>query len=128
MDVTIKGQHFDRDQKILMVDLARWCGNKLLGPRINKNVELLIRIVNPKTIGINRTYGTSEVHHDDERRYPRSFIITTTNYYGTLRTLMIVAHEMLHVKQYALRELTYCGRTGSARWQGKLIDENIVDY
>ena len=128
MDITIKSRYFTREQRGLMTDLSEWCGIKLLGPRMSRNVELLIRIVNPKSFKMDRTYGTSEIHDDDDRRHPRSFVVTTTNHFGTLRTLMVLAHEMVHVKQHALRELSYCGRTGQPRWHGKIIDDPNISY
>jgi hypothetical protein len=41
------------------------------------------------------------------------------------RTLEVLAHEMVHVKQYARGELYVGAYSGKHRWQGKWVSDNI---
>jgi hypothetical protein len=44
-------------------------------------------------------------------------------------TLLTLAHEVVHVKQYATGELRdYRKRYHRTRWQGKVVDEHEVYY
>jgi hypothetical protein len=128
MNVTIKGKHLTAEKRALVADLAQWCTIKLLGPRLSKNIQLSIHTVGPTIYNRDRLYGTTEVDEDDERSRPRSFKIIITSRFEILRTLMIVAHEMVHVKQYARGELGYCSRSGKSKWQGTKICEDATEY
>lgn len=128
MDITFKGRYFSKEHRELMLSFTRWSAIKLLGPKLAKRVSVTIHAVSPRLIEMDRFYGFTDVCEDDDWDRPRNFVIRITSKYGILRSLMIIAHEMVHVKQQARKELAYCGRTGSAKWQGKLVNEDLVDY
>jgi len=128
MNVTIRGRYLSADKKALVKDLVQWCAIKLMGPRLERNIDLTIQAVGPKIYNRDRLYGTTEVDDDDDRIRPRGFRIIITSRFKLLRTLMIVAHEMVHVKQYARGELGYCHRSGMSKWQGTRICEDQTDY
>lgn len=128
MQILFKGRYFSKEKRNLLGDLAEWCANKMLGPRLSRNVSVTIHIVPPERINEDRLYGLTDVHEDDDWNRPRNFKITITSKYGIMRSLMILAHEMVHVKQHARQELAFCGRTGLPKWHGVRIDEPDQDY
>ncbi len=112
-----------------MVDLAEWTAHKLIGPRVSKNINLVIHIIPPKMYKTDGIYGLTEIADGDDRASPRNFTISMTSKFGILRSLRILAHEMVHVKQHARGELKYCGRTGFLRWTGSnVLDDGSIEY
>lgn len=128
MEVIFKGRYFSKNNRQLMVDFAQWTGNKLLGKRLNRHMSVVIHAVGPRLLEVDRFYGLTCICEDDDWDRPRNFVIKITSKYGILRSLIIIAHEMVHVKQQAKRELSYCSRSGSPRWHGQTVDDDTVDY
>jgi hypothetical protein len=128
MKITIKGRYFSDEKRRLMVDFAEWCGKKLLSPQMRRNMSVTIHIVGPKMFNKERLYGTTDVNDDDDWDRPRNFVIKMTSRFEILRSLMILSHEMVHVKQHAKKELAFCGKTGKTKWHGKKIADGDLDY
>ena len=53
------------------------------------------------------------------------YTITIDPKFGKRKTLIALAHEMVHVKQYAKRELTYNSRKKLSRFKGQAYEDNI---
>lgn len=128
MQVSIKSRYFSDEKRDLIINFAKWCGIKLLGKRLDNNISLLIHIVGPNMYNKDGFYALTDVHPDDDWHRPRNFTITMTNKFEILRSLMIVAYEMVHIKQHAKQELAFCGRTGLPKWQGIRAKNDTVDY
>ena len=63
-----------------------------------------------------------EIDFDDSNHRPNEFTMTI-DCAGSKRTVMeTIAHEMVHLKQYAKGELFDLSRCGSTRWQNNLVD------
>jgi hypothetical protein len=63
-----------------------------------------------------------------ENHKSRDFIITVDPALGKRNMLLALAHEMVHVKQYAKGELKDYVRTSKSKWKGEVIDANELDY
>ena len=125
--ISIKGPYFPLEKRQIMIDFTEWCANKLLSSRMRKQVSISIHGSNHKKFTKEGLYGLTEVHQDDDWNRPRNFTIRITNKFKILRCLVIIAHEMVHIKQQTRGELTYCGRTGVPKWNGVLVCEK-TDY
>lgn len=97
---------------------------KKMCPRLKNKISL--RIIGVKELskkeGIN---GDCDIL-DVENKYPREFVIrldSSSNIKLYLKSLM---HEMVHMKQFARRELIHKGPV--FRWQGQIIDPEKIDY
>lgn len=55
--------------------------------------------------------------------FPGSYVVEIHKGQGLRRLLETVAHEMVHVKQYARREIT-----GKDTWLGKFVNSKTVNY
>lgn len=67
------------------------------------------------------------IWNDDNNR-PREFVIDITPRLNYENFLTVLAHELVHVKQYAKGELKDYMMNGFCRWQGKVINAEDVDY
>lgn len=66
---------------------------------------------------------------EDDNSRPREFTITVNSKVGYRTTLLTLAHEMVHVKQYATGELRDALRGPTLhRWHNKPYDAKVVDY
>ena len=112
----------DRD-----IELASWYyAEKLMGKRLMAGLEI--------NINLKKDLLTEEGHEgtaiwDDDGYRPKEFTInldTTVNF----RNLLInLAHEMVHVKQWAKDEMyEYMNTMGMVRFKGERIHLEETDY
>lgn len=123
MIIEIKGPYFSEEKRLIMVDFVDWCTSKLITERMKKQISVTIHGANHKKFTRSQIYGITEVHQDDDWHRPRNFTIRITSKFKILRSLVIIAHEMVHIKQQVKKELSYCARTGKPKWNGVAICE-----
>jgi len=102
-------------------EAARFFAKQLLHPRTVQKIELDIEIENRLDV---EGECISEVDHKN----PRYFTIRLRKQKldSMIKTL---AHEMVHVKQYATGELRdYVRSTSLNRWRGEMIDDEKINY
>jgi hypothetical protein len=128
MRIAIHGRYFNKRKRRLLRDLARWSGKKLMGQKLYRQIDIKVHIVAPDAMKNEDAYGWCEIE-DYAGPYARGFVITMTSKFEIMRSLVILAHEMVHVKQYAKGELRHCGQTGCLRWNGtNTIDDGSTQY
>lgn len=82
---------------------------------------LIIRIVYRKNINF---LGSVEVLETNSRKVPREFILEMKTGQSKEEYLRTLAHEMIHIKQYALGELN----EEMSLWHGKKHDSEKIPY
>lgn len=102
---------------------AQYFAHLLMGKRLSKAVT--ITIVNKK--GINGFLGTV-VPTDDNMNLPRNFEIELDASAGVRRQLMTLAHEMVHVKQFARLEMRDLVSRPATRWKDEYYEEGSISY
>ena len=65
---------------------------------------------------------------DDDNRQPREFTVTVDSGLTKSKMLLSIAHEAVHIKQYATGELRYLIRRCACKWRGKEIDADNMPY
>jgi hypothetical protein len=65
---------------------------------------------------------------NDDNHKARDFTITLNPNLGKRNTLLVLAHEMVHVKQYARGELKDFVRLNRVKWKGKIYNDRAIDY
>lgn len=65
---------------------------------------------------------------DDDNLRAREFIIKVDRALTKRKMLLTLAHEAVHMKQYAKGELKYYLRGAPCRWKGVAIDERSTLY
>jgi hypothetical protein len=96
-------------EKNIIKFAADFYANALMSPRIVKNLNITINIVD----GLNkkqRFLGLAGPKDTADERYPREFVIDLDRQKKLKSILQVLAHEMTHVKQYAKGELKYHDR------------------
>ena len=97
-------------------------GEELLGKRLSKNIKISLifeKMPNP-------IYALC--HWQDDNHKCREFIIIVHKNLNKKQTLIALAHEMVHVKQYARGELKDYLRSEQVKWQNKVYNLNKVKY
>ena len=107
----------------LTISLVEYCADKLkLNDTIRLDIEFSRNLY--KEDGI-----LGEVDFDDTNHRPKEFTMTVDSSVSRRRIMETIAHEMVHVKQYAKGELVDLSRCGSTKWQNNLVDsETTVSY
>lgn len=101
-------------------DAAQFYGQLLMHKNLLKNIQL--------RVAFTRTEGNTTMWEDDNVR-PREFTITIERGMSARNTLITLAHEMVHLKQYAtgeLRDYMSCARVH--RWRDQKRDWGDVEY
>ena len=137
MRVRIHAKGLDKTFRLAMYGMTEYCMVKLIpSKRLRKNLEINIHM---------RTHAESGEAMLDEfanRRRPRSFRVILdrskmefndsgeerTDAEVALEILKTLGHELVHVKQYVMRELT-TDRDGALRYNGVHYSvNNLLDY
>jgi len=116
-------------------------GTKLQRTLINQGVETYARKLMPDSwnqldIRIECVRGLydkdgakGDCCSDDEEQYPREFEIRLDSAMHPQALLRALAHEMVHVKQYATRHLVdSTNRHGVVLWKGKIHEYTGKNY
>jgi hypothetical protein len=69
-------------------------------------------------------WGMTLIEDYNRRGLPRNFTLHIKNDLCEKETIKTIAHEMVHVKQYAYLELN----ESMTMWRGKHIDTNKINY
>lgn len=108
----------------LCKEAARWYGRKLLSERTYNKIDLLIDFKDPD-IDYDH-YGFCLYQPYDNSI--KSFIISLNPNLSKKACLTALAHEMVHLKQYAKGELKDYARVQSVRWHGQVYNEERINY
>jgi len=123
MDVEVTGHRSNKLKSELAV-AAEYYASLLMPRRICKNTSLTIQLKNRLA---HDATGYCEYSVKDGPY--REFTIELNKKLEEEEIFKYLAHEMVHLKQFALGELndgTIVGR--NARWQSKHFDEKKIDY
>jgi len=106
---------------------SRFFINELMG-KDHKDVSVKIRF-NPRLLSKDGFRGS--IIWTDERKCPRKFLIEIDAGLSRKQTLLTLAHELVHVKQYVYGELRDSSDGKHVNWRGRNIlvdDDNIREY
>ena len=102
----------------LTQSLVEYCADKL---NLNDSIILDIEFTNKlyKEDGL-----LGEIDFYDNNHRPKEFTMTVDKTVSKRRIMETIAHEMVHVKQYAKGELVDLSRCGSTKWQNEVINKD----
>ena len=110
----------------LATTAAWWYAEKLMGKRLMANLEINIKL-KKDLYKKDNTEGTAI--WEDEGRRPREFTIELDSSCGIRNILITLAHEMVHVKQWAKDEMyEYYNSPKMVRFKGEKLNMDEVDY
>ena len=121
IDIHVRGAHGDRRLRTLL-RAACYFYLKTLCPRIRK-IRISVQIVDGLAAS-ERAHGDCCQCGVDEPNFDYIIRLDRNESYHFMLT--ILAHEMVHLKQYVRRELIlYSGDTLGARWKGVYCSEYL---
>lgn len=118
MNVIIKGCK-DGEFEDQLVKASRFYGQLLLSKKLLPHVTVVIQM--RTTI---KDLGNCTIAFYNDWYKPREFEIQLRRRRSLKSTLQTLAHEFVHVKQFAKGELN-CDHT---KWHGEKIDSEVIDY
>jgi hypothetical protein len=117
----------DRELKEIIVSAVTWYANKLMSARMVKSLSITIKL--KKNLS-KKDGDEGRTSWEDSNHRPKEFTIEVDANISTREILEVLAHEMVHVKQFATGELFqyFTGKHKDLmRWHGQVIN-NDVEY
>ena len=102
----------------------KWYGKKLLSDRIYNGISVLIEFNNEE---LGKDYYAFCDWNDTNYR-SKEFTITIDPNLSKRTMLLVLAHEMVHVKQYATGEMKDYLKFARTKYRGKVYDDSELDY
>lgn len=121
MIIHIKGMPNNVSKEICK-ESVKFYGEQLLSKRLNNNIRVFVvfeKLPNPINAFCQWT---------DDNHVCREFLITVNKKLNKKTTLIALAHEMVHVKQFAKKELKDYLRSEKVRWKGKIFHLEKIKY
>lgn len=125
MKITLVDQPSKVDPILIFESLVHY-GETMISKRLLKNIE--IRVVVVKGL-VRRDKIDADCVWEDINIRPREFTIRIDGDMGKKRTMLALAHEMVHVKQYALGQLKdYLRDSSVCSWHNVIHSKNDGGY
>lgn len=122
MKIYIRGAN-DKLSKNALRYAAQYFAHLLMGKRLSRAITLTI--INKHAI---KGFLGTAIPVDENADMPREFEIEIDATKGIRTQLLTLAHEMVHVKQYARLEMRDLVSRPATRWQDKYIEEGSLSY
>ena len=107
----------------MCVDAIRFYGKYLLGPRLYDKITLDLQFRS-----LQRTPFSAYIECENDDIRPKNYIMVVHNGLSKKDTLLAIAHEMVHMKQYAKGEMRDLSRSLVVKYCGKYVDSSKIDY
>lgn len=111
-----------KSQQKYVYSIVEFCIQKLM-PRMDLNIDVKLKKLDDNAYG----YCLATCEDGERNDRPRTFEIEVERNMRLRKVLETVAHEMVHVKQYARGELYESTAQGKHRWQGEWLNKD-PDY
>ena len=110
-----------------LIETAAWFyAEKLMGKRLMESLEITINL--KKNLLSKEGFEGTAIWEDDSYR-PKEFTIEIDTTAKIRNILITLAHEMVHVKQWAKNEMyEYMNVAGLVRFKGEKVHMVITDY
>jgi hypothetical protein len=125
IEVVIRGKP-KKIAKYLIKRAVEHFASKLFSTRLNANIDLLIKFLPPEHIDLGpNCCAVCAPRYEYGTNNPRVFDILISEDMSKKVTLLSLAHEMVHIKQFAKGELfEFHYKPGLNRWRGELYNED----
>lgn len=122
MFIDIKGKSV-KTPRFLIKKAAIFFGEYLLGKKLAENVNLFIEF--DRHDDMDGDYAYCDMIDEN----PRWFVVTIDRTLSKKDTFLALAHEMVHVKQYAKGQMKDLSRPAkTVRWLGEKYNSDEIDY
>ncbi len=116
----------DAKYRALVRKAASWMISDLVSQKLSQKLIIKIHLI--RLLHMNEhIFGDCEWIDDNKR--PKEFVIRLYAGPNRKRTLKTLAHELIHVKQFAKREMyDHIQNIDLVTWKGQRVDSTVVDY
>ena len=122
MFIDIKGKSV-KTPRLLIRKAALFFGDYLLGKKLSEKVNVFIEF--DRHEDMDGDYAYCDIMDEN----PKWFVITIDRTLSRKDTLLALAHEMVHAKQYAKGELKDLSKPAKmVKWLGEKYDPDLIDY
>jgi len=104
----------------------RFFADRLISRRLSKTITIKLIFEN-----LGRNHPGGECGWTDRNVRPKEYEITVGSNFGRRSQLLSIAHEMVHLKQFATGEMTdsmSAKRPSHTKWRNKYYNYKKVDY
>ena len=105
----------------LLRKAAHWYAEKLFSTRLNKNVTIYLKFTK-NLLKEQKSLGSCMWTEYNDRQ--KEFEIELDADLSQKNILKTLAHEMVHVKQYATGQMKDYTRSHHIKWEGKLFEDS----
>ena len=123
MKVTVSGG--TKNQKKYSKSLAYFCAKKLMHKNLADNIS--VKIILRNTLHTEQNNLGTVIWEDDSYK-PREFTMEIDTSVRLRRVLESVAHEMVHIKQFARGEMRDLMVAEKVSWLGASYHRHSMDY
>ena len=110
----------------LVESATRFYAEKLMGKRLTENLKITVNL--KRNLLSKEGLEGSAVWEDDSYR-PREFIVEIDSTVKVRNILLTLAHEMVHVKQWAKDEMyEQLNTIGMVRFKGEKVHLDSLEY
>ena len=114
-----------KNQKKYAKSIALFCAGKLMHRNLIDNISLQIKF--SKTL-YKDCGNLGNITWEDDNYKPREFVMEIDNTVRLRRVLESVAHEMVHLKQFAKGEMRDMMTADKTEWFGQTLHSRSHDY
>lgn len=115
-----------KEQKRLAKSLANFCLEKLISSRLSNKLEIRVAF-KPTLYKKTESYGET-AYYEDSNIPPRDFIIELDSNLRLRSMLETLAHEMVHVKQWATGEMKETKHNFITKFRKHKVNSEKVSY
>ena len=115
-----------KEQKKLAKSLAEFCLNKLISSRLSDTLDIRI-VFKPTLYKKTDSYGGT-TYYEDSNIPPKDFLIEIDSKLKMRSMLETIAHELVHVKQWATGEMRETKDNFITKFKKDTINSNKVSY
>jgi hypothetical protein len=108
----------------LCKEAVKFYGKFLLGENLYHKISLELEFDK----SIIKSRDLAYCGWEDNNHKSREFVISVSPILNKKLMLVTLAHEMVHVKQYAKGELKDYIKVNKSKWKGEIIDNEQIDY
>lgn len=114
------------EQKKFARSLAEFCLEKLMSFRLSKSLEIRI-VFKPTLYKKTESYGET-AYYEDSNIPPKDFLIEIDSNLRLRSMLETIAHEMVHVKQWATGEMRETKHNFITKFKKDKVNSEKVSY
>ena len=123
MQIIVRGSS-ERVSRKVVREAIEFFAERLMTERLHSSLKVQVSFVSDKEIDCASDCAPDYI---ESTIRPKTFELRIRNKLPLMTTIQSLAHEMVHIKQYARAELFDYFRKPLCRWRGRFYDKESMD-